>query len=74
MKDLSPSRLRANLYRILDQVLATGRPVHGVRRGRLLRITPEGQGRLHLLRPHPEYLDGDPEEPVHLDWSDRWRP
>jgi len=74
MAPISPSRLRANLYRMLDRVLASGEPLAIARRGGQLRIVPDRPRRLDLLKPHPDYLRTDPEELVHLDWSDRWRP
>lgn len=71
----SVSRLRANLYRLLDRVLETGVPLEVERKGRRLRIVPaEERGRLANLKPHPQYLSTDPESLVHLDWSGEWRP
>ena len=70
----SPSSLRANLYRVLDRVLDSGQPVEIERRGRNLRIVVEQEAKLDLLRPHPEYLKGDAEKIVHMDWSHEWRP
>ena len=71
----SISRLRADLYRVIDRVLETGEPVEIERNGRRLRIVPaEAASRLAALRPHPEYLSGDPESLVHVDWSDEWKP
>ena len=71
---LSPSRLRQNLYRILDRVLETGEPVEIRRKGKRLLIVREESGRLEALRPHPDYLRTDAEELVHMDWSEEWRP
>ena len=74
-KPYSVSRLRANLYRLLDRVLDTGVPLEVERKGRRLRILPaDSGGRLGNLRPHPEYLAADPDSLVHLDWSEEWRP
>jgi hypothetical protein len=71
----SVSRLRADLYRVLDQVLETGVPVEVERRGRRLRISAVEEGdRLAALKPRPGYLKGDPDSVVHLDWSEEWRP
>jgi antitoxin (DNA-binding transcriptional repressor) of toxin-antitoxin stability system len=68
------SALRENIYRILDEVLATGVPVEIERQGKILRIAPaEARSKLDNLRPRP-YLLTDPEELVHLDWSEEWRP
>jgi len=75
LEHMTPSRLRANLYRILDQILETGAPVEILRKGRRLRIVPPEQGgKLDLLKPHPGFIKGDPEDLVHMDWSDLWRP
>jgi antitoxin (DNA-binding transcriptional repressor) of toxin-antitoxin stability system len=74
---VTASKLRENIYRILDQVLETGEPVEIVRGGRKLRIVPGDEPRkskLERLQPHPKALVGDPEEIVHLDWSHEWQP
>jgi hypothetical protein len=71
---LSASKLRENIYRILDEILDTGVPVEIERRGRILRIVPEEKAsKLDRLRKR-SYLNSDPEELVHLDWSKEWRP
>jgi hypothetical protein len=67
------SELRQNIYRILDQVLESGESVVIERKGRRLRITPEVEsGKLSRVQPDPDYIVGDPEDFVHLDWSDEW--
>lgn len=69
------TRLRANLYRVLDEVLATGRPVEIERHGRVLRIEAVAPAdRLLGLTPRPDYIRGDPDSLVHLDWSGEWKP
>ncbi len=72
---LTPTELRSNLYRILDQVLDTGEPVEIVRRGRVMRIVADApRFRLDELVPHPDFIVGDPDDLVHLDWSGEWKP
>jgi hypothetical protein len=71
---ITPSRLRANLYRILDQVLASRKPVEIERKGERLRIVVDRPRNLKLLRPHPGYLKVPQEDIVHIDWSGEWRP
>jgi prevent-host-death family protein len=76
MSKLTASKLRENIYRILDQVLETGVPVEIVRRGKTLRIVPTEEHRASRLENLPdrhEVIAGDPEELVHLDWSKQWR-
>lgn len=78
-KRLTASKLRENVYQILDQVLDTGTPVEIERRGKQLRIVPaesavtRTQGRLARLKAR-RYLRCDPEVLVHIDWSREWRP
>jgi len=74
---MTASKLRGNIYKILDEVLDTGVPVEIVRGGRKLKIVAvEGppKGKLDRLKAHPGVLVGDPEDLVHLDWSREWRP
>jgi hypothetical protein len=72
---LTASRLRADVYRVLDRVIETGVPAEVERRGRLLRIVPvEPVERLKRLPVRPDFIKGDPEALVHLDWSHEWRP
>jgi hypothetical protein len=70
----SVSALRANLYRLLDRVLETGRPLEVERRGERLKIVrSERQSRLSLVRPAEGYLNVDADELLGLDWSEEWR-
>jgi len=46
---MTPSRLRENLYRILDQILETGEPVEILRKGKKLKIIPERSRSLERL-------------------------
>lgn len=71
---LTASRLRQDIYRILDEVLESGVPVEIERRGKVLKIVPpETTSKLDSLAPR-DYLNADPEEFVHVDWSETWRP
>jgi antitoxin (DNA-binding transcriptional repressor) of toxin-antitoxin stability system len=71
---LTASKLRENIYQILDEVLETGVPVEIRRKGRTLRIVPtEAVPKLSRLA-RRDYLRVDPESIVHLDWSGEWRP
>ncbi|MDW8468759.1 MAG: type II toxin-antitoxin system prevent-host-death family antitoxin [Burkholderiales bacterium] len=72
---LSATRLRANLYRVLDRVARTGVPVEVERRGQVLRIvSATARDRLARLKRRKNYIAVDPESLVHLDWSSEWRP
>jgi hypothetical protein len=68
------SELRADVYRVLDSVLETGKPVEIERKGRVLKIVVEPpRSKLSSLVKRP-YLRGAPEDIVHMDWSGAWRP
>jgi hypothetical protein len=71
---LRASALRENIYRILDEILETGVPVDIERKGKLLRIAAvEPRSKLANLTPR-DLIVGDPEDLVHIDWSEEWRP
>ncbi len=71
---LSASKLRQDIYNLLDEVLRTGRPLEITRKGRRLRIVPdESPNKLDNLSTH-DCLNGDPEDIVQLDWSSEWHP
>ena len=72
---ITATELRRNVYRLLDEVLESGRPLEVERHGRRLVIEPaERPSKLDRLEPHPECVAGDPESLGHMDWSDQWRP
>ena len=66
---ITASRLRARVYRVLDEVLETGTPVEIEHRGQRLRIVrDEPRSRVARLVRRPHYLRVDPTSIVHLDW------
>ena len=66
------STLRANLYRVVDQVIETGIPVEIIRNGRTVRIVAEAKtSKLARLKQRP-VLRCKPEELLGLDWSSTW--
>ena len=69
---LSATKLRQNLYNILDSVIESGIPVEIERKGRILRIIPEVQvSKWDRLEEH-SIVVGDPEDIIHIDWTDEW--
>ena len=74
---LTASKLRENIYRILDQVAETGVPVEIVRGRRRLKIVPAEESapsKVGRLKARPKVLVGDPQRLVHMDWSKEWKP
>jgi len=74
---VTPSTLRADIYRILDRVLETGEPVEVRRGNRRLKIVPADAApvaNLEKLQAHPGAIIGDAEDLVDIEWSHEWRP
>lgn len=70
---MTASKLRQDIYRILDQVIETGEPVIVERHGRRIRITAEETpSRIGSLVRRPDVVVGDSGDFVHLDWSSEW--
>jgi hypothetical protein len=69
------SRLRANIYRMLDEVLETGQPLEIERNGKTLVIAPKEERSIWDRLPRREgFIVGDPDELIHIDWSSEWNP
>ena len=69
---VTASKLRENIYNILDQALETGVPVEVERKGRILKIVPETKpSKLAKLKKR-DCIVGDPESIVHMDWLNEW--
>lgn len=72
---VTASELRQNVYKLLDRVLETGEPLEIQRKGRRLRIVAvELPDKLDRLIEHPDFIVGDPEDLVHMDWLSEWHP
>jgi hypothetical protein len=68
------TELRADLYKIVDHAIETGIPVEIDRNGVRVMLVPERKkSKLENLVAHPGTITGDPEEIVHMDWSDEWK-
>lgn len=72
--ELTASKLRQDIYRILDEVLETGIPAVIKRRGKTLKIIPEEPKSKFDNLIKREVTEGDPHDYVHLDWSGDWKP
>jgi hypothetical protein len=70
---VTASHLRQNIYRILDEVIETGRPVEIERKGCVVRIERRERNIFETLTPHPGAIAGDSEDLVHMDWSPEWK-
>jgi prevent-host-death family protein len=69
----SVTKLRANLYEIVDRVIETGVPVEIERKGERIRLAPaRPKPKLQKLAKNRGTIVGDPEDVVHMDWSAEW--
>ncbi|QQR89159.1 MAG: type II toxin-antitoxin system Phd/YefM family antitoxin [Myxococcales bacterium] len=70
---MKTSELRANIYRVFDEILRTGKAVVIERNGRRLRIVPdESASIIERLQDRPEIWACDPDSVVELDWESEW--
>jgi prevent-host-death family protein len=60
---ITASELRANIFKILDEVLETGVAVEIERKGRIVRLVPgEKRSKLTGLPRREEFIRGEPED------------
>jgi hypothetical protein len=75
---VTATRLRSELYQILDRVLETGEPVEIVRAKGTLVLAPAEPRRIARRKGKPKgnrkLVVGDPDDLVHFDWSKHWKP
>jgi prevent-host-death family protein len=70
MKTVTPTELRANIYKLLEEVLETGVPLEINKGNKRLRIVPvEQANKLQNLVSRPDVIHGDPEDLVNISWE-----
>jgi len=75
---MNATRLRADLYAVLDQILETGESVTIERKGRRLRIVVDEvpvqtKAKPRWPAPRPEWVNGSVEDLVSISWAGAWR-
>lgn len=76
---VTATKLRSELYQILDRVLATGEPVEVTRAEGTVVIKPliskkrTSPGK-RKPKPNPNLVVGDPDDLIHFDWVSHWKP
>ena len=74
-KPMTPTELRNDIYRVLDDVLQSGIPQEVIRGSRTLLIVPAGGRRLRLEDlPRREALACTPDELIATRWDREWSP
>ncbi|MBN1906909.1 MAG: type II toxin-antitoxin system Phd/YefM family antitoxin [Deltaproteobacteria bacterium] len=70
MKTVSPTELRNNIYKLLDEVLNSGIPIEINKGGKLLRIVPvEKINKLANLTKKPDVIIGNPDDLPDISWG-----
>jgi antitoxin (DNA-binding transcriptional repressor) of toxin-antitoxin stability system len=70
---VTASKLRENVYQILDEAIETGVPVEVIRKGKVLKIVPDKPvSKLDRLRKRKNVFVGDVEDIIGMDWSKEW--
>jgi hypothetical protein len=69
---ITASKLREDVYRILDEVIQSGVPVEVVRKGKVVRILADQPvSKLSRLKKRTAFV-GDVEDIIGMDWSKEW--
>ncbi len=73
---MNATKLRTELYAVLDSVLETGRPVTIERKGRTLKLMLDESKPVakRWPTPDPSLVNGDVDEILAIDWSREWNP
>lgn len=72
---ITPSKLREDIYNILDSVLENGETIEIKRKGKIIKIVPpQKTSKLDKLIAHSNVVTGDSEDLVSMDWSKEWKP
>ena len=70
---LTPSKLRADLFNLLDQVIQTGKPIELKRKNRILKISVEQpKSKLDNLKKR-DVLTCEPDEIINNNWEKEWK-
>jgi hypothetical protein len=71
---LTASRLRQEVYKILDEIIRTGKPAEIERNGAILKIVPVKHSFSKLSKLKKRRLsDEDSDAFEHIDWTAEWK-
>jgi prevent-host-death family protein len=70
MKTITPTELRSNIYKLLDEVLNTGIPIEINKRGKKLRLIPIKEfKKIENLISRPDTIIGDSDDLADISWE-----
>jgi hypothetical protein len=70
---MKATQLRANLYKTLDEIIATGKPVRVERKGKVVLIAPEQPVKQQRVFKKRKLLVNPDEDITQIDWMTEWR-
>ena len=70
---MKATQLRANLYKTLDEVIATGKPVRVERKGKVVLISAEQPVKQQRVFKKRKLLANPDEDITQIDWMTEWR-
>ena len=74
MRKVTPTQLRKDLYRILDDILESGEGIEVTRSGGSIVLLPQrGPGKLARLK-RRDTINGNPDDLDTLGWEGAWQP
>jgi antitoxin (DNA-binding transcriptional repressor) of toxin-antitoxin stability system len=69
---VTATKLRENVYQILDEAIKTGVPVEVIRKGKILKIVPDKPvSKLDRLKKRKVFV-GNSDDIIGMDWSKEW--
>ena len=69
---VTATKLRENVYQILDEAIETGVPVEVIRKGKVLKIVPDKPvSKLDRLKKRKLFV-GNSDDIIGMDWSKEW--
>ena len=70
MKTVTPTELRSNIYKILDEISDNGIPVEIKKGGKRFKIVPEEKrDKISNLVKRSNFIKGDPDDIVNINWE-----
>lgn len=70
MKTVTPTQLRGNIYKLLDEVLDTGIPLEIEKNGKKLRVVAvDKHNKLDNLISRPDVIKGNSDDLAEISWE-----
>ncbi|MBN2826062.1 MAG: type II toxin-antitoxin system Phd/YefM family antitoxin [Campylobacterales bacterium] len=72
---VTPTDFRQNLFKLLDEIIKTGKTLEINRNGEIIQVVPpQKRSKLDRLTAHPDAVVGNSDDFVRMDWNSEWKP